>query len=148
MTRRSGDSLAAAGYDGSRHRARQFAGSRHVTGLGVPADRLRMFRSWDPEPDGPEGGDVPDPFPPRAEELLGRASPVVAEQLLGALAAPVAGGDISPPPGCGSRDGTHRADEDPPPAARVLRGRGPRPAWLAEAGGVPCPRCSPSTRSA
>ncbi len=75
---RSGDSLVAAGYDGSRHRARQFGPGLATTydlvlamdaghhdqlaGLGVPAERLRMFRSWDPDPDGPEGGDVPDPF--------------------------------------------------------------------------------------
>jgi protein-tyrosine phosphatase len=72
---RSGASLIAAGYDGSRHRARQFgrglapeydlvlamdAGHhKQLADLGVPAERLRMFRSWDPEPGD---GDVPDPF--------------------------------------------------------------------------------------
>lgn len=75
---RSGSSLIAAGYDGSRHRARQFgpgvasdydlvlamdAGHFSQLGsLGVPPERLWLFRSWDPEPDGPTGGDVPDPF--------------------------------------------------------------------------------------
>jgi protein-tyrosine phosphatase len=72
---RSGSSLVAAGYDGSRHRARQFgpglasdydlvlamdAGHfAQLSSLGVAPDRLSMFRSWDPEPGD---GDVPDPF--------------------------------------------------------------------------------------
>lgn len=75
MDQRSAASLVTAGYDGSRHRARQY-GAPHVAtydlvlamdaghlrdlgALGVPADRLRLFRSFDPEPGD---GDVPDPF--------------------------------------------------------------------------------------
>lgn len=72
---RSGSSLVAAGYDGSRHRARQFgpglasdydlvlamdAGHfQQLSSLGVPPERLWLFRSWDPDPGD---GDVPDPF--------------------------------------------------------------------------------------
>lgn len=75
MDQRSAASLVSAGYDGSRHRARQYGAPqvsaydlvlamdaghfRDLGTLGVPADRLRLFRDFDPEPGD---GDVPDPF--------------------------------------------------------------------------------------
>lgn len=75
MDRRSAASLTGAGYDASRHRARQFGPSEagafdlvlamdrsHHTALaalGVPAERLLMFRAFDPEPGD---GEVPDPY--------------------------------------------------------------------------------------
>lgn len=75
MDRRSAQSLVTAGYDGSRHRARQYGAAqvaaydlvlamdaghfRDLGALGVPADRLRLFRDFDPQPGD---GDVPDPF--------------------------------------------------------------------------------------
>ncbi|MDO7868398.1 low molecular weight protein-tyrosine-phosphatase [Nocardioides jiangxiensis] len=74
MDRRSAATLTSAGYDPTRHRARQFVGDhasaydlilamdsshhRELAALGVPAERLLMFRAFDPE--GP--GDVPDPY--------------------------------------------------------------------------------------
>lgn len=74
MDQRSAATLTAAGYDPSRHRAQQFRDAhaaaydvvlamdsshhRELTALGVPAERLLMFRAFDPE--GP--GDVPDPY--------------------------------------------------------------------------------------
>jgi len=75
MDRRAATTLRTAGYDPSRHRARQFApswfeecdlvlamddGNRaDLQRLAGPhVDRLRMFRSLDPA--GP--GDVPDPY--------------------------------------------------------------------------------------
>jgi protein-tyrosine phosphatase len=76
MDRRAAAALAARGYDGSGHRARQFdAGwfdecdlilamdsDNHadITALG-PADRVRMFRDFDPRAhDGDR--EVPDPY--------------------------------------------------------------------------------------
>lgn len=74
MDRRSAATLTAAGYDPTRHRAQQFGGahataydvvlamdsSHHaeLAALGVPAERLLMFRAFDPEGEG----DVPDPY--------------------------------------------------------------------------------------
>ncbi|MDQ4051968.1 MAG: low molecular weight phosphotyrosine protein phosphatase [Actinomycetota bacterium] len=76
MDRRAAAALAAAGYDATRHRAQQFARSwldEHdlvlamdaqnladvVTDADVDADRVRLYRDFDPrEP----GGDVPDPY--------------------------------------------------------------------------------------
>ncbi|HSX68214.1 low molecular weight protein-tyrosine-phosphatase [Nocardioides sp.] len=74
MDRRSAATLTAAGYDASRHRAQQFRGahasaydlvlamdaSHHADlgALGVPEERLLMFRAFDPEGEG----DVPDPY--------------------------------------------------------------------------------------
>ena len=67
--------LAAAGYDGSTHRAAQFDGSRmnadlivaldtrHVSELvarGVPEEKIRLLRSFDP--DAPSGAGVEDPY--------------------------------------------------------------------------------------
>ncbi|WKD57292.1 putative low molecular weight protein-tyrosine-phosphatase [Corynebacterium capitovis DSM 44611] len=63
------------GYDGSRHRAQQFGPdqqdadlivaleSRHVSELvarGVPEDKIRLLRSFDP--DAPAGASVEDPY--------------------------------------------------------------------------------------
>lgn len=75
MDRRAAATLTAAGYDATRHRARQFvaglaadhdlvlamdASNRaDLRDLGVAKDRLRMFRDLDPEPGDRE---VPDPY--------------------------------------------------------------------------------------
>lgn len=75
MDSRSAASLRTGGYDGSRHRARQFAGDhvsaydlvlamdrghlRDLRAHGVAADRLRLFRDFDPDPGD---GEVPDPY--------------------------------------------------------------------------------------
>lgn len=75
MDHRSAATLAAAGYDPSRHRAQQLDGSwssaydlllamdgghhRDLAAAGVPGERIRMFRDFDPvDP----GADVPDPY--------------------------------------------------------------------------------------
>jgi protein-tyrosine phosphatase len=71
MDRRAAATLAAAGYDPSRHRAQQFAGSwleEYDVLLAMDAqnrsdiagdERVLMFRDFDPvEP----GSDVPDPY--------------------------------------------------------------------------------------
>ena len=74
MDRRSAATLTAAGYDPTRHRAQQFRGAhaaaydlvlamdsshhRELAALGVPAERLLMFRAFDPAGEG----DVPDPY--------------------------------------------------------------------------------------
>ncbi|HET9419583.1 MAG TPA: low molecular weight protein-tyrosine-phosphatase [Nocardioides sp.] len=71
MDRRAAATLAAAGYDPSRHRAQQFADSwleEYDVLLAMDAqnrsdvagdDRVMMFRDFDPvEP----GSDVPDPY--------------------------------------------------------------------------------------
>jgi protein-tyrosine phosphatase len=75
MDRRAAAALKAAGYDPSRHRAKQFTSDwfddcdlvlamdddNHADLIrlaGPHADKLRMFRSFDPA--GP--GDVPDPY--------------------------------------------------------------------------------------
>ncbi len=71
MDRRAAATLAAAGYDPSRHRAQQFAGSwleeydvllamdaQNRADLGA-SDRVLLFRDFDSvEP----GSDVPDPY--------------------------------------------------------------------------------------
>jgi protein-tyrosine phosphatase len=75
MDRRSAASLIAGGYDGSRHRARQFGDAlvaaydlvlamddshlRELREAGVPPERLRLFRDFDPDPGD---GQVPDPY--------------------------------------------------------------------------------------
>ena len=75
MDRRAAATLTAEGYDATRHRARTFgvreadafdlvlamdrANHEDLADLGVDAARLRLFRSFDPDPDGP---DVPDPY--------------------------------------------------------------------------------------
>ena len=82
MDSRAAAVLTAAGYDASRHRARHFGDEWHDHDLilamdhanladvlaELPAerrDRVRLFRSYDPEvgPTGPDGvPDVPDPY--------------------------------------------------------------------------------------
>ena len=58
MDRRAAATLTAAGYDPSRHRARQYDAS-WVADLGGRSERIGMFRDHDPvEP----GADVPDPY--------------------------------------------------------------------------------------
>jgi len=80
MDARAASTLAAAGYDGSRHAAQKFdpaslAGLDLVLAMDgsnladiratlanitdVDADRVRLFREFDPDE---PGGDVPDPF--------------------------------------------------------------------------------------
>jgi protein-tyrosine phosphatase len=87
MDDRSAAVLTRAGYDATRHRAQQLLAQRiddfdlylaadrsHVAGLvrlGVPRERIRLQRDFDPvEP----GGEVPDPYYGGAhgfEEVLG-----------------------------------------------------------------------------
>ena len=79
MDSRAAAVLTEAGYDASRHRARHFGADWHDHDLilvmdqanladvlaELPADRhgrVRLFRSFDPEADGTEPPDVPDPF--------------------------------------------------------------------------------------
>lgn len=75
MDERAAARLERSGYDGSRHRARQFtAGTdsdydlvlamdhqnlEDLRDLGVPEEKLALFRAHDPEPGD---GDVPDPY--------------------------------------------------------------------------------------
>ena len=72
MDRRAAATLTAAGYDATRHRARQYAATsaRHVDlvlamdhdnlrDLGGVSPRVMMFRDFDPVG---TGGDVPDPY--------------------------------------------------------------------------------------
>jgi protein-tyrosine phosphatase len=71
MDRRAATALAGAGYDPSRHRARQYDDSwldahdlvlamdeQNLDDLGGGSERVRLFREFDPE--GP--GEVPDPY--------------------------------------------------------------------------------------
>ncbi|WP_084959298.1 low molecular weight protein-tyrosine-phosphatase [Thermoactinospora rubra] len=76
--------LTAHGYDGSSHRARQFArdwfdrfdlvlamDSENLRALRRMSDNVRLFRSFDPN--APEGAEVPDPYyggPEGFEEVL------------------------------------------------------------------------------
>jgi protein-tyrosine phosphatase len=82
MDRRASVVLAGAGYDGSAHRARQFAAHgfgdydlllamdasnlRHLLAVAPDeesASRTRLFRDYDPRAgDDPDDRDVPDPF--------------------------------------------------------------------------------------
>jgi len=70
MDRRAAATLTAAGYDASRHRARQWDSDGHLdlvlamddtnlADLGGRTDRVRKFRDFDPV--DPQG-DVPDPY--------------------------------------------------------------------------------------
>ncbi|QIX25294.1 low molecular weight phosphotyrosine protein phosphatase [Nocardioides sp. JQ2195] len=75
MDPRSAATLDAVGHDSSSHRARQIDAAsaatydlvvamdhdnaRDLRALGVPDDRLRLFRDFDPTPGD---GDVPDPY--------------------------------------------------------------------------------------
>lgn len=74
MDPRSAQTLTAAGYDATRHRAQQFQHAWHddvdlilvmdranhadVT-AGVERDRVHLFRDFDPDE---PGGEVPDPY--------------------------------------------------------------------------------------
>lgn len=76
MDRRAAATLAAHGYDGSRHRARQFDPAwfdhcdlvlamdydnlRDLRRIAPPGADLRLFRSFDPA--SPQGAEVPDPY--------------------------------------------------------------------------------------
>lgn len=72
MDRRAAATLSAAGYDPSRHRARQWAASwadehdlvlamdgSNLADLGGRGERTRLFRDFDPVG---AGGEVPDPY--------------------------------------------------------------------------------------
>jgi protein-tyrosine phosphatase len=75
MDARAAATLTAAGYDATSHRARHFTDAEataydlvlamdssnfaDLASLGVPAERLRRFRDFDPTPGN---GDVPDPY--------------------------------------------------------------------------------------
>ncbi|MBF4770110.1 low molecular weight phosphotyrosine protein phosphatase [Nocardioides agariphilus] len=72
MDRRAAATLTAAGYDASRHRARQFDPSSaqgidlvlamdgdNLADLGGVSPRVMLFRAFDPVG---TGGDVPDPY--------------------------------------------------------------------------------------
>jgi protein-tyrosine phosphatase len=93
MDERAAETLVEAGYDPSLHRARQFDaewfptcdlvlamdGQNHADLFAMATeerqrDRLRMFRDFDPEPDGDGPHDVPDPYFGRANgftEVIG-----------------------------------------------------------------------------
>ncbi len=76
MDRRAAATLTAEGYDATRHRARRFtareadafdlvlamdrANEGDLRDLGVDDERLRLFRSFDP--DVSESDEVPDPY--------------------------------------------------------------------------------------
>lgn len=99
MDHRAAATLTDAGYDASRHRARQFTGettghdlvlamdtSNHadLAALGVVDERLLLFRDFDPSPDDDS---VPDPYYGGDEgftHVLGiveRSSDALVEQL-------------------------------------------------------------------
>jgi len=83
MDERAAATLSAAGYDGSRHRARHFDAGWHdavdlvlvmdqanLRDVGGAGDRVAMFRDFDPDE---PGGAVPDPYyggPADYEEVL------------------------------------------------------------------------------
>ncbi|MBZ5738011.1 low molecular weight protein-tyrosine-phosphatase [Nocardioides mangrovi] len=99
MDRRAAATLTAAGYDASRHRARQWCGpddpepadlylamdDANLADLGGPGQRTRKFRDLDPTD---PGTDVPDPYyggPDGFEEVLGmveRTASALVEALL------------------------------------------------------------------
>jgi protein-tyrosine phosphatase len=70
MDRRAAATLAAAGYDPTRHRARQWSAdddadlvlamdADNLADLGGVSPRVMLFRAFDPVG---TGGDVPDPY--------------------------------------------------------------------------------------
>ena len=69
MDRRAAATLTAAGYDATRHRARQWTGNdadlvlamdaQNLADVGGRSDRVRLFRDLDPLA---PGSDVPDPY--------------------------------------------------------------------------------------
>ena len=101
MDRRAAASLTAAGYDPSRHRARQYDATwpeahdlvlvmdeANLADVGGRSERVAMFRDFDPvDP----GGEVPDPYyggPDGFEEVLAmveRTSDAIVTALPGAL---------------------------------------------------------------
>ncbi|MFC7495348.1 MULTISPECIES: low molecular weight protein-tyrosine-phosphatase [unclassified Nocardioides] len=95
MDRRAAATLTAAGYDASRHRARQWADldgadlylamdATNLADIGGAGTRTRMFRDFDPIE---RGGDVPDPYyggDDGFEEVLGmveRTASAIVESL-------------------------------------------------------------------
>ncbi|KQW47821.1 protein tyrosine phosphatase [Nocardioides sp. Root1257] len=74
MDRRAAAALTAAGYDATRHRARQYDPAAEVdlvlvmdddnlADVGGRTDRVRKFRDFDPTGSTAKGGsDVPDPY--------------------------------------------------------------------------------------
>ncbi|ROR92754.1 low molecular weight protein-tyrosine-phosphatase [Nocardioides aurantiacus] len=74
MDERAAARLTASGYDASRHRAQQhdatWAGldlvlamdAANLAEIGGESDRVRLFRSFDPEADADPAPDVPDPY--------------------------------------------------------------------------------------
>ncbi|MGH3510200.1 MAG: low molecular weight protein-tyrosine-phosphatase [Nocardioidaceae bacterium] len=111
MDRRASAALVSAGYDAEgvdNHRARRtdndwlesrdlvlaMDGHNHtdLLALGVPPERLRMFRDFDPGA-GPGDRDVPDPYY-REDEGFAEVVGIIersSEVLVGALAARVPG---------------------------------------------------------
>lgn len=110
MDRRSAAALTAAGYDPTRHRARQVDATalasydlvlamdrthlEDLRALGADPGRTRLFRDFDPvDP----GGDVPDPYyggPDGFEEVLSmveRTSDAIIGELVDARATAGAG---------------------------------------------------------
>ena len=70
MDRRAAATLAAAGYDPTRHRAQQWSGNdgadlvlamdaENLADIGGRTDRVMLFRDFDPLG---TGSDVPDPY--------------------------------------------------------------------------------------
>ncbi len=104
MDERAAATLSAAGYDPSRHRARQYDATwpeaydlvlamdaANLADIGGRAERVGLFRDFDPvDP----GGEVPDPYYGGAdgfEEVLAmveRTSDAIASALPGTLDAP------------------------------------------------------------
>ena len=75
MDQRAAATLAAAGFDPTRHRARTFDAGWHedhdlvlamdranLLDIGGADDRTRLFRSFDPEAVGDPDAEVPDPY--------------------------------------------------------------------------------------
>jgi protein-tyrosine phosphatase len=104
MDRRAAAALSEAGYDPSRHRARQYDGSwaadhdlvlamdaGNLADLGGRSERVGMFRDFDPV--GP-GADVPDPYYGGPDgfgmvlEMVERTSDALVAALAERLAAP------------------------------------------------------------
>lgn len=103
MDSRAAATLTAAAYDPTRHRARQYDATwpeaydlvlvmdeANLTDVGGRADRVRLFRDFDPvDP----GGEVPDPYyggPDGFEEVLAmveRTSDAIVTALSGAVEA-------------------------------------------------------------
>jgi len=101
MDRRAAATLSAAGYDATRHRARQYDAASadgvdlvlamdgdNLRDLGGVSPRVMLFRAFDPDE---PGGDVPDPYyggDAGFEEVLSmvdRTSASLVEQVAAAL---------------------------------------------------------------